>query len=75
MATSSDEARAPSARTLTNPRMPTVMAANPNPYKMARPILSRIEVGARPNGSRLSCGALVKDSFANLRAPPASSAC
>src|SRR2546430_796595 len=27
-----------------------------------------------PNGSRLSCGALVKDSFPNLRAPPASSA-
>ncbi len=30
---------------------------------------------ARPNGSRLSCGALKKDSFPNLRAPPASSAC
>src|SRR3989442_1382381 len=28
-----------------------------------------------PNGSRLSCGALKKDSFPNLRAPPASSAC
>ena len=28
-----------------------------------------------PNGSRLRCGALVKDSFPNLRAPPASSAC
>ena len=28
-----------------------------------------------PNGSRLSCGALKKDSFLNLRAPPASSAC
>src|SRR5258705_6534986 len=28
-----------------------------------------------PNGSRLSCGALKKDSFHNLRAPPASSAC
>jgi hypothetical protein len=28
-----------------------------------------------PNGSRLSCGALEKDSFLNLRAPPASSAC
>ena len=28
-----------------------------------------------PNGSRLSCGALKKDSFRNLRAPPASSAC
>ncbi len=28
-----------------------------------------------PNGSRLSCGALMKDSFHNLRAPPASSAC
>src|SRR6266540_3755377 len=27
------------------------------------------------NGSRLSCGALKKDSFPNLRAPPASSAC
>ena|SRR3989442_11517897 len=30
---------------------------------------------AQPNGSRLSCGALKKDSFLNLRAPPASSAC
>ena len=29
----------------------------------------------RPNESRLSCGALKKDSFHNLRAPPASSAC
>jgi len=28
-----------------------------------------------PNGSRLSCGAPKKDSFHNLRAPPASSAC
>src|ERR1043166_1574780 len=28
-----------------------------------------------PNGSRLSCGALKKDSFHYLRAPPASSAC
>jgi hypothetical protein len=28
-----------------------------------------------PNGPRLSCGALKKDSFHNLRAPPASSAC
>ncbi len=28
-----------------------------------------------PNGSRLSCGALKKDSFLNLRAPAASSAC
>jgi len=31
--------------------------------------------GAPPNGSRLSCGALKNDSFLNLRAPPASSAC
>ena len=30
---------------------------------------------ARPNGVGLSCGALKKDSFPNLRAPPASSAC
>ena len=28
-----------------------------------------------PNGSRLSCGAVKKDSFLNLRAPAASSAC
>ena len=28
-----------------------------------------------PNGSRLSCGALTKNSFPNLRAPSASSAC
>src|SRR3989442_7772089 len=31
--------------------------------------------GAPPNGSRLSCGALKNDSFPNLRAPAASSAC
>src|SRR2546430_13973272 len=31
--------------------------------------------GPRPNGARLSCGALKKDSFLNLRAPSASSAC
>jgi len=30
---------------------------------------------ALSNGVRLSCGALKKDSFRNLRAPPASSAC
>src|SRR6266566_3960472 len=29
---------------------------------------------AQPNGARLSCGALKKDSFLNLRAPSASSA-
>jgi len=28
-----------------------------------------------PNGVRLSCGALKKDSFYNLRAPSASGAC
>jgi hypothetical protein len=28
-----------------------------------------------PNGLRLSCGALKKDSFPNLRAPAASIAC
>ncbi|SRR5216117_3377540 len=33
------------------------------------------QVVAPPNGSRLSCGALTKDSFLNLRAPSASSAC
>ncbi len=32
-------------------------------------------VVVQPNGSRLSCGALKKDSFPNLRAPTASSAC
>ena len=37
--------------------------------------LQRVEPSERPNGSRLSCGALKKDSFLNLRAPPASSAC
>jgi len=31
--------------------------------------------GVLPNGSRLSCGALKNESFHNLRAPPASSAC
>jgi hypothetical protein len=33
------------------------------------------ETAGPPNGSRLSCGALKKDSFHNLRAPTASSAC
>jgi len=33
------------------------------------------EIRRRPNGSRLSCGALKKNTFPNLRAPPASSAC
>ena len=28
-----------------------------------------------PNGPRVSCGALKKNSFPNLRVPPASSAC
>jgi hypothetical protein len=32
-------------------------------------------VGPPPNGPRLCCGALKKDSFPNLGAPPASSAC
>ena|SRR6266536_2900329 len=31
--------------------------------------------GLLPNGPRLSCGALMKDSFLNVRAPSASSAC
>src|SRR5712664_2381080 len=37
--------------------------------------LQGVEPSERPNESRLSCGALRKDSFLNLRAPPASSAC
>src|SRR6266850_1520050 len=46
-----------------------------------RPIRPREKQGRRhqyerrPNEMRLSCGALKKDSFLNLRAPPASSAC
>src|SRR5438445_5133464 len=36
---------------------------------------SHHSVLAPPNGPRLSCGALKKNSFHNLRAPPASSAC
>src|SRR5436190_1616648 len=35
----------------------------------------RVVSGEPPNESRLSCGALKKDSFRNLRAPAASSAC
>jgi hypothetical protein len=39
-------------------------------------VLLNIDVHVAPsNGSRLSCGALKKDSFHNLRAPTASSAC
>ena len=34
----------------------------------------RIPIEVQPNESRLSCGALKKDSFLNLRAPSASSA-
>src|SRR5438045_4206346 len=37
--------------------------------------VSESHANGLPNGSRLSCGALKKDSFHNLRAPPASSAC
>jgi len=37
-------------------------------------ILAR-KVLVPPNGPRLSCGALKKNSFLTLRAPPASSAC
>jgi hypothetical protein len=36
---------------------------------------ARLTLTVLPNGSRLSCGALKKNSFHNLRAPPASSAC
>src|SRR5437867_2838393 len=36
---------------------------------------ARMVMSVPPNGSRLSCGALKKDSFLNLRAPSASSAC
>src|SRR6266516_1855910 len=36
---------------------------------------ARIKRWAQPNESRLSCGALKRDSFLNLRAPSASSAC
>src|SRR5439155_20722160 len=35
----------------------------------------QVHVRVPPNGSPLSCGALQKDSFLNLRAPSASSAC
>src|SRR5437773_11251037 len=44
---------------------------------IANPLIQlRIRVHTHlPNESRLSCGALKKDSFHNLRAPPASSAC
>ncbi len=50
-------------------------------HQSARPTPSRenvvgvIESMWQPNGWRLSCGALKKDSFLNLRAPSASSAC
>src|SRR5437867_2591659 len=38
-------------------------------------IQSNKDVRVMPNGPRLSCGALKKNSFLNLRAPPVSSAC
>ena len=45
---------------------------NHDPGRMA---CSHFGRSAPPNGLRLSCGALKKDSFHNLRAPSASSAC
>ncbi len=45
-----------------------------NPIWQSRPTLRNLRAW-KPNGSRLSCGALRKDSFHNLRAPSASSAC
>jgi len=37
--------------------------------------IGHLSLASLPNESRLRCGALKKDSFRNLRAPPASSAC
>src|SRR6266576_289996 len=57
----------------------------PNRPDRCRPDIGAVHLGvhnriglwwdAQPNESRLSCGALKKDSFHNLRAPSASSAC
>jgi hypothetical protein len=50
--------------------------AGTDPIREESPVLLALG-GAwrRANGPRLSCGALKKDSFLNLRAPSASSAC
>src|SRR5436309_15716315 len=44
-------------------------------YQCALGLLHSIRPAPRSNGSRLSCGAPAKDSFLNLRATTASSAC
>ncbi len=49
-------------------------AMAPSTFSLVVMVISSGGAGA-PNESRLSCGALKKDSFPNLRAPPASSAC
>src|SRR6266540_3001935 len=46
-----------------------------NPTRNLLAKKNHVLVRRAPNGARLSCGALKKDSFPNLRAPPASSAC
>ena len=46
-----------------------------NADAQSRPLRISSRETVPPNESRLSCGALNKDSFLNLRAPPASSAC
>src|SRR2546430_9691204 len=46
-----------------------------NEARIQGPGMSVVDKHLPPNGPRLSCGALGKDSFLNLRAPSASSAC
>jgi hypothetical protein len=62
------------SRTIVSPRTGVVTrtVASSVPISLVAPSLRSRPL---PNGSRLSCGALKKDSFPNLGAPPASSAC
>jgi len=56
------------------PALINASVPHPTPYsRFTRLALSGSKL--RPNGSRLSCGAPKNDSFPNLRAPTASSAC
>ncbi len=59
-------------------RQPRARAAPPVTPNITKRMTATVQFTERlllPNGSRLSCGALKKNSFLNLRAPPASSAC
>src|SRR5258705_2710675 len=53
----------------------SLVELNVHQHRFHPACMCETEPSMRPNGSRLSCGAMKKDSFRNLRAQPASSAC